>query len=196
MNKTWDIPGLDTEKGISMTGGKEDFYMKVLALFCEDVMIRLPQLEAMPEDLSVFAGQAHALKGACASIGAEEVSSHAALLEQAGKAGDAEFVQENLGSFVKEIGDLVKIISGALEKMENAETEAPSSLITQYIQLLSTALKSENIAEIDRLIDEIGRQHLEANMKAALDQISDEVLMAEFANAVEIINNLKKQGAV
>ena len=195
MIKAWGIPGLDMEKGISMTGGRVEFYRKVLALFCEDVKIRLPALKTVPEDLSIFSGQAHALKGACASIGAEEISSRAALLEQAGKAGDMTFVRENLDGFVKDLGDLVENISGALGKMETTEPETQSSPITNFFHLLSEALKSENIAEIDRLIDEISQLPLNARIKAALDQISDEVLMAEFANAVEIINNLENQGA-
>ena len=196
MVEPWDIPGIDTEKGISMTGGKGEFYRKVLALFCEDVKARLPLLEVIPEDLSLFITQAHALKGASASIGAEEISSRAALLEEAGKTGDVTFVQKNLGDFVKGLTELVENIRNALEKMKNSEPVTSSLSIAHYLGELSEALKSENIAEIDRLIDELGQLPLDTGTIAALEQISDEVLMAEFERAAEIINSLYNQGAV
>jgi len=110
------IPGVDMVKGIAMTGGKSDIYMNVLSMFCKDVDERLPQLQIMPDadTLQTFIILVHALKGASASIGAQEVSSKAAGLEAAGKAADMVFIRENLPGFTVQLAELKKNIRAAL----------------------------------------------------------------------------------
>jgi len=111
-----DIPGVDTAKGIAMTGGTITAYRKVLSLFCKDVEQRLPLLQNAPEAdaLPAFVTQVHSLKSASASIGAQEVSSMAAGLEAIGKAGDAAFIRESLPDFVKQLEELTKNIRVSL----------------------------------------------------------------------------------
>jgi CheY-like chemotaxis protein len=84
-----DIPGVDTAKGIAMTGGTIAGYRKVLAQFYKDAQERLALLQEPPDEtaLPVFVTQVHALKSASATIGAAEVSAEAAALEAAGRPG-------------------------------------------------------------------------------------------------------------
>jgi len=116
-----DISGLDTAKGIAMTGGKEERYRSLLAVFCKDVKERLPllqkALEANPlsaDAAAVLATQFHALKGASASLGAEKISAEAAALEAAGKAGNIEFIGKQLPVFIELLTAFVKDIKDAL----------------------------------------------------------------------------------
>ncbi|MDR2717489.1 MAG: response regulator [Treponema sp.] len=114
------IPGVDTAKGIVLTGGTMTTYTKVLSLFCKDVEERMPLLRKTPEadTLSALVTQIHSLKSASASIGAQEVSSHAAGLEAIGKAGDVAFIRESLPDFVKQLAELVKNIRAAIDLTE------------------------------------------------------------------------------
>jgi len=116
-----DIPGVDTAKGIAMTGGKLTTYLKVLSLFCKDVEERLPQLQKPPEEdtLPAFVTHVHSLKSASASIGAQEVSSIAAGLEAVGKAGDMAFIRESLPDFVEQLTELVKKIRASMQQDKN-----------------------------------------------------------------------------
>jgi signal transduction histidine kinase/CheY-like chemotaxis protein/HPt (histidine-containing phosphotransfer) domain-containing protein len=109
------IPGVNTAKGIALTGGTAAAYRKVLTLFCKDIEDRLPLLQKTLEEdtLPAFVIHIHALKSASASIGAQEISSHAAGLEAIGKAGDAAFIRESLPDFVKQLTELVKNIRAA-----------------------------------------------------------------------------------
>jgi CheY-like chemotaxis protein len=116
------IPGIDTAKGIALTGGTVAAYRQVLSLFCKDIQERLPLLHKTPEEdtLPALVIHIHSLKSASASIGAQKISAQAAGLEAIGKAGDAAFIRESLPDFVKELTELVKRIETALKTDENS----------------------------------------------------------------------------
>jgi signal transduction histidine kinase/CheY-like chemotaxis protein len=195
------IPGIDTVKGIAMTGGTATAYTKVLSLFCKDVEERLPLLQKAPDsNLPVFITQVHALKSASASIGAQEISSLAAGLESVGKAGDTAFIRENLPAFTQRLAELVKNIHDALEldKPEYHTAAAHSPLpratlsppYSSLFQELADALKSQKISEIKRILNTLEQQTQDSRLKEILEQISDQVLMTEFDSAAKIVEEL------
>jgi signal transduction histidine kinase/CheY-like chemotaxis protein/HPt (histidine-containing phosphotransfer) domain-containing protein len=101
------IPGIDTKKGLSLVGGKEAVYRKLLSLFCPDARQRIEMLENSAEDLTAIANQAHALKGVTANLGAEAISAEAAQLEAVCKTGDITSLKSNLDSFIKHLAELI-----------------------------------------------------------------------------------------
>jgi DNA-binding response OmpR family regulator len=80
-----NIEGLDTVRGLALTGGTKEGYIKVLETFCRDALKRLEILSKAPGEatLPFFVTQVHSLKSASASIGADEISHLAADLEEA-----------------------------------------------------------------------------------------------------------------
>jgi len=193
-----DIPGVDTVKGITMTGGTVATYKKVLSMFCKDVEERLPLLHKTPEadTLGVFITQVHALKSASASVGAQGISSIAAGLEAVGKAGDVAFIRESLPDFVRQLTELVRNIEKTLENKE-PEKQKPvdASFIVSHSSLfqeLIDALKSKKISEIKRILNTLGQLAQDSKLKEILEQISDQVFMTEFDNAVKIVEELIK----
>jgi signal transduction histidine kinase/CheY-like chemotaxis protein/HPt (histidine-containing phosphotransfer) domain-containing protein len=111
------IPGVDTEKGISISGETEEFYRSVLAFFLRDALERLPLMQTVPETdaLRAFVREVHSLKSASASIGADEFSASAAALEAAGKSGNMAFIKDNLPGFADRLAELIKNISAVVE---------------------------------------------------------------------------------
>jgi len=199
-----DIPGVDTAKGIVMTGGKEANYRTVLSMFCKDVESRLPLLQAAPkiDALSAFIIQVHSLKSTCASIGAAQVSALAAELEATGKAGDLELVKKRLPAFAEQLTVLVKNIYSALEAAPCAANneipppEYPENSSSDFVPLLrelAAALESQKAQSIDLILEQLAQQHLDADIKAVVEQISDEVLMAEYGKAGKILEGLFAQ---
>jgi len=203
------IPGVDVQRGIALTGGKEDGYLEVLAIFCVDVEERLPLLGAVPDAGAMprFITYAHAIKSASASIGALELSKEAAGLEAAGRSGDLAFIRENLPGFALQCGELVNDIRTALKKSEElrikneelGEIASRSSDSTPNPQLptpyslfneLAAALKSEAAAEISRTLKKLKKEPLDSKVKETLEQVSDQVLMAEYGKALEIVTKL------
>jgi signal transduction histidine kinase/CheY-like chemotaxis protein len=193
------IPGVDAKRGIAMTGGTEAAYRTVLSMFCKDVEKRLPLLQNVPDtsadadSLTAFVTQVHALKSASASIGAEKVSARAAELEAAGKEGNLAAIRKNLSGFAEQLAELVKNIHAALEAHTTAasnEMQPPESsgpLPAGLLHELETALRLQKAGDIDRILDELKKLPLNSKTIESLEQISDEVLMAEYDKAAGIL---------
>jgi signal transduction histidine kinase/CheY-like chemotaxis protein len=204
------ISGIDTAKGITMTGGTVASYKQVLSLFCKDIEERLPLLQETLEadSLSVFVTHVHALKSASASIGAAEISAKAGELETAGKAGDTVFIRKNLPAFARQLTELIGEIDAALKTYKNSGGITNNNAAEQTVQTaddfaqtvsllraLKPALKTQKTAEIDRILDELGRP-ADDGIRPALEQISDNVLIAEYGKAVEILEDLLKERGI
>jgi len=178
-----------------------DAYRMVLNIFREDAEERLPLLQTVPQadSLPVFATQVHALKSASASIGAAELSAQAAGLEAAGKAGDMAFIQANLPVFTENLAELAVGIRGWEKAMKERDSEKPEAAnrldhetVTPLLHELAAALKSQKADDIDRILEHLVAQPLDVGIKTAVEQISDEVLMAEYDKAVEILDSVLK----
>jgi len=194
-----DIPGIDTAKGIAMTGGTMASYIQVLSIFCKDARDRMPLLQNMPvaDTLSEYIINVHALKSASASIGAQEISSLAAQLEAAGKAGDTTFIGEHLLLFAGQLAALVDNIQDALEPggeeyqdVQQGAAPAFPAFNSQLLNELADALKSRKIHEIKSILKTLEGQTQDLKLKRILEQISDQVLMTEFDNALKIVEKL------
>jgi signal transduction histidine kinase/CheY-like chemotaxis protein len=195
------IPGVDIEKGISMTGGTVALYHQVIDLFRKDAEDRLPLLQATPDSSALpgFITQVHALKSASASIGAAEISAKAAELEAAGKAGNIDLIRENLPGFAQALAELI----GQIQAWEGSVTEQSSpngeaapdkeydhAAVMQLFHELSEALETKKAGDIDILLEKLLVQSMDSNLKEALEKISDNVLMTEFDRAAEIVRSL------
>jgi len=55
-------------------------------------------------------------------------------------------------------------------------------------------LKSQKADDIDEVLERLMPQPMDPVIKAAVEQISDEVLIAEYDKAAEILDRLEKQG--
>jgi PAS domain S-box-containing protein len=189
------ISGVDTAKGIALTGGTARGYRKVLAQFYKDARERLPLLKKVPDEqeLPAFTTQVHALKSAAATIGAAEVTAEAARLEAAGKAGDTVIIRKGLLRFYGDLKKMMEDINNALEeegeKNFARSVSSPMELEPQ-LRALRQALKTKNIKTIDRILTEIEVMRLEEKTGVALAKISDQVLMSEFDAALAAMNEL------
>jgi HPt (histidine-containing phosphotransfer) domain-containing protein len=217
------INGIDTVKGITMTGGTAKGYRQVLSMFRKDAEERIQKFRfflyeslssgKFPEKhLASFITQIQALKSASATIGAAETSDMAARLEAAGRNKELPFIQDNLPDFVEHLTVLVKNVRAALDAKPDKsaakpggqgflsqifarkKTDNPQStkgLPDEYLPLfekLVEALRSQNVTDTDRILEELSKLPLDPNVKEILEQISDQVLMTEFESAIKTIN--------
>ncbi|MDR0439921.1 MAG: response regulator, partial [Candidatus Accumulibacter sp.] len=83
------IEGINTLAGQAHVGGVQSRYLDLLETFCRDARMRLPLLVKVPreEERKAFTTQVHALKSALAAIGAGDLATAAARLEDAGRNG-------------------------------------------------------------------------------------------------------------
>ena len=187
------IPGVDTAQGLALTGGTEALYRKVLAAFRKDAEERLPLLREIPspETLPFFTTQVHALKSASASIGATGLSVEAAQLEAAGKAGDLSLAEASLPGFAAHLAELVQGIRVFLDEASDAPAKnSPIPAVAPRLHELGEALKVQNAAAIDRILEELDQEPLDSKTQQSLEQISDQVLLADFDSALETLKAL------
>ncbi|MDR1286187.1 MAG: response regulator, partial [Treponema sp.] len=193
------IQGVDTARGLVMTGGTEAGYRKVLASFYRDAFERLSRLENVPDErgIALFTIHVHALKSAAATIGAVTLSADAAALEEAGNAGDINTIREKLPDFCLNLSRISKEIEKALtvhadESGAAATVDGGVSLIPR-LKELKTALEARNIETVDGIIAALEQEPLGEKPRDALEAISYQVLMSEFGTAIDLTEKLLKQ---
>jgi signal transduction histidine kinase/CheY-like chemotaxis protein len=200
------IPGVDTQKGIAMTGGAEAGYRKVLAQFSKDAAERLPVFSTAPGETAegaAFTAQAHAIKSAAGTIGAAEVSKEAAALEAAGKAGDMQAIRKTLPGFREHLTQLIEGIEKVLEEKKEglkemaedagkAPSQTASSTLLTLLSALRAALEAKNMKEIDRILEEAEHLPLDGKTLEQINAVSDQVLMGEYHKARDEVDRILK----
>jgi HPt (histidine-containing phosphotransfer) domain-containing protein len=197
------IEGIDTVKGIAMTGGTADGYRQVLSMFRKDAEERAQKFrfflyESMtngkfPEKhLASFITQIQALKSASATIGAAEISNEAVRLETAVKNKELSFIQDNLPGFTEHLTILGKNIRFALAAKpdKSAAKFGGQGFLGQIFARKKTGntqppkgAPSENLLLFGKLAEALGSQNvtdtdriLEELNKLPLDPDAKEIL--------------------
>jgi CheY-like chemotaxis protein/HPt (histidine-containing phosphotransfer) domain-containing protein len=190
------ISDIDVTKGITMTGGTLEGYKKVLASFRKDALERMPYFAAAPTetDFTAFAVHAHALKSAAGTIGAAELSTEAAELEAAGKAGDKDTIERRLSDFYEHLKETAEKIGAALVETQNTESgpglNAADAAVYALFKELKANLEAKDMEAIDRVTGELAGKGLDAETTETLDAVSDLLLVSKFKAAVEKIDEL------
>jgi HPt (histidine-containing phosphotransfer) domain-containing protein len=190
------IDGLDTAAGLTATGGTEKGYLKVLELYQRDAAERLEFLRdfaANPDvnSLSLFITQVHALKSASASIGAAETSRTASQLEQAGRSGDLETIREQIGDFCAKLSAVVDRIREALAvRAPEADEGGKIGIDGETAQRLRKALLLQDVGTVDALVAGLRKETLNTRSGDALTKITNAVLLAEYDEAVNALDEL------
>ncbi|MDR1531049.1 MAG: response regulator [Clostridiales bacterium] len=198
------LDGVDTARGLALSGGSRDAYVDMLKLYCRDAGERMDILSQPPEgDLLLFTTHVHALKGASANIGALEVSEKAALLEEAGRRGDREKIKEHLSSFRGMLVTLMACIrevtqeSGQVPKAPQnfRPRDGDGGALADILSLAKAALSTQNIREFDNIMEKLKRGVRGEYDQQLLSDITDCVLMFEYDAAIEKINMLQGAGS-
>jgi signal transduction histidine kinase/CheY-like chemotaxis protein/HPt (histidine-containing phosphotransfer) domain-containing protein len=183
------IEGLNTDRGIMMTGGTESLYREVLEIFCRDAEKRLEMLQTAPDEnnLTQFITQVHALKSASANIGATEIPATAQLLESAGNASDLQIINEKLPEFLENLSRLLDNIRAVLP--EKDEDENSQNIDKTGLLRLREVLEEDNHSDIDEVFDGL-LDAADNATKNALLSISDYLLTSEYDKAIARIDEL------
>lgn len=107
--------GINVEMGLDYCAGEEEFYLEMLQMFSTQYEEKKAEILSLYEssDWKDYAIKVHALKSTSLTIGAEQLSDCAKMLEQAGKKGDVEYIQKNhtvlLGLYEKVCSSISRI---------------------------------------------------------------------------------------
>ncbi|MDR2783317.1 MAG: response regulator [Treponema sp.] len=198
------IDGVDVKEGIKMANGSVESYLDILSVYVKDSKERYDTLCSFlqtiatsvpdPHILSIFTTQVHALKSASASIGAKTLSEEALKLEMAGRASAVEFIKQSLGLFCSNLAVIIERIERVLRKEEDSKDEPENRDIDAEDRRdflnLRTALENEDIRTIDALLEALNEKQFNAKVKEKLSEIGDLILVSDFKEALEILEEL------
>lgn len=105
--------GLNVETGLEYCCGEDGFYREMLQMFYGQGSEKKKELTALYEaaNWADYAVKVHALKSTALTIGAEELSTRAKALEQAGKKEDAVYIKENHSAMLHMYEELCENLS-------------------------------------------------------------------------------------
>ncbi|MGY0217333.1 transporter substrate-binding domain-containing protein [Endozoicomonadaceae bacterium StTr2] len=144
------INGLDATAGLGRMMGNSERYRQVLGQYCKDHRTRLQLLMQHREDLNLLSREAHAIKGASATVGANDVAALAARLEKQPEN------QTLLAQLESDLDTLLTDLEAWLRAFEQ-ETISPSEQQAAVVPLsdgdlieLQTALTEGDAEVVDR----------------------------------------------
>ena len=195
-NKKIEIPGLDINRGIQLSGGTIEYFYETLASFYDDALERVGLISDCydKKDLSQYTIYVHALKSAAANVGANDLSMLALALEKAGNDNDWDYIKEKTSSFLSVLEKTLAYIEAALSSYDaergygnNTEREEK---IKDELKSLRTALEGFDIENVNNSIDKLLKLASTENEKKVIRDISHHILLFEYDQANELIDKI------
>jgi len=188
------IDGLDVKDGIRHSGGSIEYYYQTLATFYSDGQKRIAEIRRCTEvnDILLYTINVHALKSAAANIGATELSKAASALEKAGNRNDLMLIKENNDKFLLMLEEVLGNIDRALSSHRGSIISESFDMeqLKNKLLNLKEALKGMDARVINQTIEELLRIGLTENYRSTMQKISNHVLLAEYHEAVKLIDSI------
>jgi signal transduction histidine kinase/CheY-like chemotaxis protein/HPt (histidine-containing phosphotransfer) domain-containing protein len=184
--KHLNIPGVDTRKGKSNTGGTEKGYRSILSVFCLEMRGNISRIQEALEtrDFPLYTTLVHALKGAARSIGALRLGDHAAELEDAGRKRNLSGMEEKTGLLLAELQELIEEITGVLNKNTGEEAVRQENYhYTPHFDALRTALINNDYTLVNQELKRLGELALDGKTRELIESIEKDVLLFEYEKA-------------
>jgi CheY-like chemotaxis protein len=107
-----EIPGINMQQAMEQLGDDEEIFELTLQSFVDNTPSVLEKLRNFNEEKAAdYVISVHGIKGICKNICAEETAAMAASLEQAGKAGDIDFIKGNNAALIAVVEKLIADIN-------------------------------------------------------------------------------------
>jgi CheY-like chemotaxis protein len=182
------IPGVDTQKGLSLYAGETKVYLPLLRSYVSNTPGILEKLRNVSaENLPGYVITVHGLKGTSAGIGAEKIREAALNLENISRAGDLQGVLKLNDDLIANAEIVVANVKEWLEK--NDIHEAKPRLKTPDRELLARlrqCCESYDMSGIDETMAELESSDYEENADLVA-WLREKIETSEFAEAAERI---------
>jgi len=191
-----EIEGLDTNKGVHLSGGTVEFYHETLAAFYDDGLERKNEIRDCLDagNLSLYLTYVHALKSASANIGADKLSKAAYALEIAGQQGDLDFIKMNNAHFLMMLERLLNDIGNALSSLGANSDKAYNTLEREQFKTelakLKSAIEDMDVGVINKTVDVLLKSACTDDVKSVMRNISRHILKVEYDEANTLIESL------
>jgi len=190
-----NIEGINIVKGLTFSGGSTKSYLSTLKIFHKDGLAKLDELKNCVEtgNLSLYTTYVHALKSACANIGAETLSEEAKILEAAGIKQDMDFIITHNNGFTASLQKLLENINEAIANNTDQPDDSKAldtDAIKQQLTALKTAMESFDVGEIDSISEALQDCTTHPDIGNALNDILQNAFVGKYKQAIQQIDEL------
>ena len=193
-NESIKIDGLDTKRGLSIVRGSFEKYVKMLTVFYKDAVEKIGEIRLCLEraDLPLYTINVHALKGACANIGADRLSEAAKSLEMAGRGGDLNYIHGNNEDFLIDFEVFLNKVNEVIIKneAENLKGSIDMEFLMTWLVVLKNALCAFDSVMIKKAAGELEKFTYEEEPGAIVESILNNVLIGGYDEAITLIDSL------
>ena len=196
-NEFWErikeIKDLSIQKGLDIVSGNTGILERSFKLTIREIeksTINLNKFLASG-DLHYFSIEVHGIKGSLANIGSVELSAMASELENASNLKDKDFCSLKLPLFLERLNNLKNSLENAfaVKTQNHGPIEIPRNL-PGILKKLSAAFGEKDFIAIDKAIETFDTLHPNKALKEKLEKIKDAVLMMDYMEADEVIQEL------
>jgi PAS domain S-box-containing protein len=182
------IPGVDSEKGLSLYAGDTKVYLPMLRSYVANTPGVLEKLRNVSADtLPGYVISVHGLKGTSAGIGAEAIREAAMELEAISRTGDLQSVLKLNGDLIANAEIVVANVKKWLEKNDKQEAKSRQKAPDrELLAQLKQCFESYNMGGIDTAMLELERFDYEEGADLMV-LLREKIETAEFDTAAEKI---------
>lgn len=194
-----DLPEVNVENGIK-NNGDEESYLEALKVYASSVGKYIEEITEFlkADDLENATIKIHALKSTSRIIGAESIGELALALENAGKAGDKEKVENEVGGLLercKALGQLLRpLLEPTASKEEAGDTGKPAisdeKLTEAYAKLRECAAACDSFG-IEEVLGELNNYRLPEVEQEKISVLSQAIDNFDFEKVSEILKEEK-----
>ena len=189
-----NIPGVDTEKGISLYGGDTKIYITLLRSYVSNTPGNLNKLRAVSkETLPEYVIAVHGLKGTSAGIGAETIREAALTLENLSRAEDLDNVLALNKRLINDTEVIVENVKKWLDQYDadNAKPrlKAPDR---EVLARLMQSCENYDMAGIDKAMSELESTDYEKDADL-VKWLKEKIVISEISEAATRLAQYEKE---
>ena len=191
------IPGVDTRRGITNSGGTPEVYNEILTIYVNDCEKRLIDLEThySENDIKALAICVHALKSSSANIGAVDVSLLASELEAAGKSDDVNYIDMNLHIFLDALSLLLThirtYINSVCRKDEVCDKAADVELLRKSLEEITVHMANFDLDIAESILKTLYTYQWDAGIYERIKNIKEHIDIFDYDGVEVAIAELK-----
>ncbi|WP_051598588.1 hybrid sensor histidine kinase/response regulator [Selenomonas ruminantium] len=189
-----DAGWLDFAIGIKNSGSVEA-YLPLLKIFYESIDEMAQAIEGFYADRNIkdYTIKVHALKSSARIIGAKEFGEEAQLLENAGKAGNMDYIRAHHENFIETYRgfkvQLAKVFEGGLLAAENEKPEADMELMEAVYEELLAAAEEMDSDRLEEIIAEMDDYRIPETEVELYKKIKQAVEHFEYETILSLLNH-------
>jgi HPt (histidine-containing phosphotransfer) domain-containing protein len=181
------VAGLNTARGMRMTGGTVESYLRTLSVFLRENTVKIRDVDGFIEggSLKPYKLYVHSLRSALASIGSEDLSKEAERLEAAAENGDWALIRELSGGFFKRLAELLEEIKAAVSERTVVMSYDKEALNAELAELIK-AMEDYDLAKVNSICNNL---HVYVNAEgigAEITELLAHRLNGEYEEAAEV----------